>query len=121
MNVLSSLLNFIGNKLITYGANISTLQTTVSGINTRLASGDFYVGDYGSGSMKSINKSGIYYVYNGVSDKPISAGGLFVVRFAQSGGRTGAGIFVTNSPAVTGSLTYRVSIVDGVWKYDLIQ
>ena len=82
----------------------------------------FVVQDYSSGSMKSINNSGLYYIYNAVTDKPMSAGGLFAIKFsnainANTGKHThGSGLFLANANS-NGLFAFRVSIIDGTWYY----
>jgi len=80
---------------------------------------DFVVQDYSSGSMKSINKSGLYYIYNAVTDKPMNSGGLFAVKFSNAANLTGSGIFLANANS-TGNFAYRVSIIGGTWYYHTI-
>lgn len=65
-----------------------------------------------SGSMKSINKSGVYYIGNSVTDKPSTYGGLLIFVVANSS--TMCGIYVTNtsSPGL-----FAVSVVNSTWTY----
>lgn len=62
--------------------------------------------------MHNISESGVYFVGNSVTDKPVSGGGLLVLAKANS--TTGAGIFLGNS---TSSAPYGVSIINGTWTY----
>lgn len=62
--------------------------------------------------MKSISESGIYYVTNGVSNKPENSGGFLAIIFANS--NTGAGLYIPNTAFAT---SYKVAIVDGSWSY----
>lgn len=104
----------IGDGTIT-GA-IAEHESDISTLNGNLANGSFVVQDYSSGSMKAINKSGIYYIYNAVTDKPIASGGVLIVRFSNNNALIGAGIFIANT-TFTGNNISRVSIVDGTWSY----
>lgn len=104
----------IGDGTIT-GA-IAEHESDISTLNGNLANGSFVVQDYSSGSMKAINKSGIYYIYNAVTDKPIASGGVLIVRFSNKNALIGAGIFIANT-TFTGNNISRVSIVDGTWSY----
>ena len=86
-------------------------------ISNRLAElGNFVVQDYSSGSMKSINKSGLYYIYNAVTDKPMNSGGLFAVKFSNAESLTGSGLFLANANS-NGYFAFRVSVVGGTWYY----
>lgn len=93
-----------------------TVTGAISALNGNLANGHFVVADYPSGSLKAINKSGIYYVYNAVTDKPIASGGVLIVRFAVNNAATGAGIFIANT-TLTDNNIFRVSIISGTWHY----
>ena len=96
--------------------NQAELQADVNTLNGNLANGHFVVADYPSGSLKAINKSGIYYIYNAVTDKPIASGGVLIVRFAVNNASTGAGIFIANT-TLTDNNIFRVSIISGTWYY----
>lgn len=71
-----------------------------------------------SGSFDDIKSSGLYFVANAVSDKPLNVGGLYSLSSADSNATNKVGIYIANnaqsSPAVVGS------IVGEPWSYKLI-
>lgn len=65
-----------------------------------------------SGSIQSITSSGIYYVANGVSDKPTATGGMLAIAFGSAS--TATGLYVANTAT---QQIYWVTVVNGIWSY----
>lgn len=63
--------------------------------------------------MHNISESGVYYIANGVSDKPHSNGGMFVVAFYN--GYAG-GLYVA-ATAASVTAVYRVTVTPSGWTY----
>lgn len=74
----------------------------------------FTVVDYTSGSMQDISKSGIYYVYNAVTDKPEPTGGILILNRAVATNATGTGLYVPNTASPN---IYKITITNNTWAY----
>lgn len=66
-----------------------------------------------SGSMNNITSSGLYYLGNSVTDKPINTGGMFIAMFGNPNVAVGFYIgYVTGTNAV-----YRSNYSNGTWTH----
>ena len=65
--------------------------------------------------MKSITSSGIYYVTNGVSDKPTATGGMLAIAFGNAS--TATGLYVANTAT---QQIHWVTVVNGIWTYNAV-
>lgn len=99
-NLLDTKLGAIGND---------SVQDQIDTLNSNLNS---HFVDVKTGSINSVNKSGVYYIRNDVTNKPTSTGGLFVVAMADAG--IGSGLYVTFSSA---QAVYRGNYESGSWNF----
>ena len=97
--------NYTGSSL---AGSSQSVKSALDALNSKWLS-------VSSGSMKSITSSGVYYVTNGVSDKPTASGGMLAIAFGNAS--TAAGLYVANT--VTQQI-YWVTVVNGIWTYHTV-
>lgn len=83
----------------------TSLQSQINATNSKFITIE-------SGSLHDINKTGIYYLKNAVTDKPDSNGGYYSLSCYDN--NTMSGIFVST----VGKKTYLVSKSGGIWAYE---
>lgn len=66
-----------------------------------------------SGSMNNVTSSGLYYLGNAVTDKPINIGGMFIAMFGNPNVAVGLYVGYVSS----GTAVYRSNYSNGVWTH----